>query len=927
MLAAGDKARCAEKAPAAVSELFAPSTVRQPVGLGASLAGFAIPAIRFAAINRRRLFGDGLLPLTIVTAPAGYGKTTAVIQWVLDLNVSVRWVVPEVGLARPEDLWRLLAHALGGEDDTPRRDSSWRSRLEQVVATLTEETVLVVDDYHRVTEPDIDLDLAGLLSISSHLHSVVVGWRLTSLDGPLVTSRFATTHITVRELALTWEETEKLALIHRRQGCRGLPELFDAVQGWPMPICSVLSRSLEDAPDEPNGCAPLLSVFVDDFLRLALCPSDRRLLFASAVCPGVQVRALVESLDGIVERGDGPAQQDDGRTPGLTQMNPEHQGLASATKMRDLGLVLQVPPYDAFRISCHPGLAIEIRRRAEDALSSQELRRLKLRYAHELEDLDPVSAFALLLELGDYDSAGSLAQRRFHDLVAQGPRTTEVLAGIPLESIVGSMGLTGLRVMLRAYDTSLSVMSLKELLAQFRSNARREAQRKDTGFQLQALNALIEAEMLSGDVEVAWRLALDLERRLSDTTNKRRSLSSEALTLLHTTIALAGLLNEDWRLEERHSRRALRVATQTDSLVGRIRGLRSHALAAYAYGAARTAEKLVVSAQHLESEWASQNSLGPVLPDWYVTEALLLADRSEGRALSALLFPYSAARPFLISGPLLLIAEIEMVRRNRGTYLAVRELNRRLTTHAAEIGGTNLFTRHLQLFSADLSTMLGDLGSAERQLNDAPVNRPGTAISRARLHLFRGDPAAAVQAIQTLPSVRLTIGERLDANLITAIGSWELGMSGEAHQAALEAMHEMETFCGYRALSWLPFQPLQELAVEAESQGVPELRAHVEALPDTLRCEQYQQLSVAELRVLAALAEGNPLERTAEELFISMNTLKFHLRSIYRKLRVAGRAEAVRRATHIGILEPNRPWGRQLRGNGESSDGNGAVRR
>ena len=45
-------------------------------------------------------------------------------------------------------------------------------------------------------------------------------------------------------------------------------------------------------------------------------------------------------------------------------------------------------------------------------------------------------------------------------------------------------------------------------------------------------------------------------------------------------------------------------------------------------------------------------------------------------------------------------------------------------------------------------------------------------------------------------------------------------------------------------------------------------------------------------------------QEIASELFVSVNTVKTHLKAIYRKLDVADRREAVRRARELELLAP-----------------------
>ena len=76
------------------------------------------------------------------------------------------------------------------------------------------------------------------------------------------------------------------------------------------------------------------------------------------------------------------------------------------------------------------------------------------------------------------------------------------------------------------------------------------------------------------------------------------------------------------------------------------------------------------------------------------------------------------------------------------------------------------------------------------------------------------------------------------------------------------------------------------------------------AAPTTL--DNPADLSQRELEVLRHAAEMLDTTEIAAMLFISVNTVKSHLKSIYRKLAVTHRGEAVRRARQLRILGPGR---------------------
>ena len=81
-----------------------------------------------------------------------------------------------------------------------------------------------------------------------------------------------------------------------------------------------------------------------------------------------------------------------------------------------------------------------------------------------------------------------------------------------------------------------------------------------------------------------------------------------------------------------------------------------------------------------------------------------------------------------------------------------------------------------------------------------------------------------------------------------------------------------------------------------------ELRRQVDAAASSLAGPS--TLTPAELRVLPLLSTHLTFQEIADRLFNSRSTIHSHAVSIYAKLEVTGRSEAVERAIELGLLEP-----------------------
>ena len=138
-------------------------------------AKLAVPSVRHRVVDRprvRRALDAGRdASLTLVAAPAGYGKTTAVRDWCASLDAALAWVVLDAGDNDPVLLWRYVATAVdrvrpGLGRGALRRLGVAGSPVEVAVdelmngaAALRRELVIVLDDLHAVTSrgmPGVD---------------------------------------------------------------------------------------------------------------------------------------------------------------------------------------------------------------------------------------------------------------------------------------------------------------------------------------------------------------------------------------------------------------------------------------------------------------------------------------------------------------------------------------------------------------------------------------------------------------------------------------------------------------------------------------------------------------------------------------------------------------------------------------------------
>ena len=107
--------------------------------------------------------------------------------------------------------------------------------------------------------------------------------------------------------------------------------------------------------------------------------------------------------------------------------------------------------------------------------------------------------------------------------------------------------------------------------------------------------------------------------------------------------------------------------------------------------------------------------------------------------------------------------------------------------------------------------------------------------------------------------------------------------------------------CGYLRKNTPPVKILEAIN-EAVNGGAPMSMEIARLVVGSFRKEtQLPDLTSREKEVLKCLCDGNSYKKIAEELFIDINTVKFHIRNIYHKLEVKSKGEAIAKAIKKNI--------------------------
>ena len=366
-------------------------------------AKLAMPRLRHGLVDRprvRRALGGGDAALTLVAAPAGYGKTTAVRDWCATLDAAVAWIALDAGDNDPVLLWRYVATAVDRVRPGLARDALRRlgvaggpldvavDELLNAAAALERELVIVLDDLQTVTGQEC---LASIDHALAHLPANTRVVLVTRVDPALRLAELraagALAEVRQADLAFTSAEAHELLVKAGRLGLAAeeVDVVVERTEGWAaaLVLAWLWLRTVDDLPRAVRAFGGDHR-FVADYLSrevLATLDEDRRAFLRGAAVLGT---FTAEFCDGVLDRTDSVA-----RLAELEQSNLFISRLERGGWFRVHALFAE---YARAQLDAlEPGASARIHRRAAEWLASHGMSVHAVAHAAAAGDLELVA--------------------------------------------------------------------------------------------------------------------------------------------------------------------------------------------------------------------------------------------------------------------------------------------------------------------------------------------------------------------------------------------------------------------------------------------------------------------------------------------------------------------------------------------------------
>ncbi len=872
----------------------------------------AMPRVPSGLVARQRLQallgGSELRPVSLVVAPAGFGKTTLVCQWLTGLNRAIGWVSLDEGDNDELRFWSYVVAAIasvwpgfGGRAATllgagqPNVVKSLLPTLINQLAALDEPLVLVLDDYHRIDNDSIHQSLSQLIEhLPPHIHLVLTSRSEPQLPLPRLRVRRGLAEVHDADLRFTEDETADF--YHRTMGLRldeGITHtLRQRTEGW-VAALQLAGLSLQGVADveeflaEFAGDNRLITDYLTEEILSRQSPAMREFLLTTAQLD----RFNAALCDAVLETG--------GSAALLEQLERAHMFLIPLDQRRgwyryhhlfsDL-LRHQMPKDERYR---------QIHLRASGWYAANDF--VEEAVAHAFRSGDFVAAGQLIDRFGMPTMHTGAVQTLLSWMMALPPDLREVSAH---------------RTLIYAWAKFTATEEPVEPLLSRVERLLTDSPEADDPCLLPQVNLLRGfAAMHQGDSWRAIDLVEEADRMLPRDDTHTHTAPGIILSAAYYAVG-------DIRRSEQRSGPTIDLSVAHRSLISLTPALttRTRAIAA----AGRLAEADRVFGQSMD--FLRERGWDVTADCAFIVMAGADIARHQGRFEAACKLLGEAERIIAeenwetCSGVIMGLQAMTSL--HLGDVTTAREL-------AGKLSGLKMQNLLLPVFPSvkqyevRIAINLGNWALVERwfdqrQLDDDALHdsaRETDCLLAARLLLHRGQYEQVIRWLQTVLLAAEEGGRRLAAIetlSLLALGRYRQGDTRRALELLTRAVDQAR---GEHIV--LPFVELidalspllQKLLVKGQDTFIEDLLVHVRVAPRNEVEAQIaagvdrlaEPLSDKEQQVLKWLVMGLSNREIADHMFVSPNTVKTHLKNVYAKLGVGNRSSAVVKARELDL--------------------------
>ncbi|MFZ5920956.1 MAG: LuxR C-terminal-related transcriptional regulator [Chloroflexota bacterium] len=894
----------------------------------------SIPPARQQRVERPRLverIGAGMKrALTLVVAPAGFGKTTLVAEWARTASMPIAWLSLERADRAPERFLSYLICAL--QRVSPQTGQTALAMLhggqavngEAILFSLLNdlnetpnEFALILDDYHTVDGTDVNRIIQSLLEhCPAQMHVGITSRAMPELS--LARLRALDQVVEVNATDLRFNDAEVRAFLEQMGAALSpgqLARLNQSTEGWAVGL-QLAGLALARQPFDwniPAGQAHIFDYLAEEVLRREP--------------PEVQEFLKISAL---FDRFSAPLIDYATRNPALSAVEgTEHE--TRTTEHNSSTLVTHIERANLFLIPLdssgtwfryHALFAEFLRRQIPPEQASQHYHEASL-WFEENNLLDEAIHYAT--HAADFERAANLLEKHYLDLIQRGEQSAllEWLSALPPE-------LMDRRPRLWLAKGWSSIIGLDSAEAQAcAEKAEALIPPDETAGRLrlrgEAKSLRILTGIFAGKVAVADEIS-DAFVLLAEQDDFLHSLLHFNLGLHHVMLGNTALaidaFTETLRLAKTLNNPLVSIIAQ--SQMGETRQIRG------ALGLAEHAFQQVI--QYARATLGEHTFL---LGMPFISYADLL--REQNRFEEAVRYAEQGIAYCQVWQPVasmdghIALARVDAAQGRWDEAFA--RLDRAM--QVAESSNSILDDTFIAIHLIRLHLMRGDLPKAQRLIKAYDLEKPseGTyyalwemtqlVLLRAQIATLHSDPEAAPAILEALSTLiaeserRERVTPVIAASILRARAQHAISQHADAAESLSHAF-TLGAQSGYVRIFADEGKALLHL-LEQYRNKIRAPHSYVEEITNLLRKEttNYQSpitdktpeshsltpLTRRELDILQLLAAGKSNQEIAEERVLTLNTVKKHVGNILSKMGVANRTQAVMLAKKQGWVE------------------------